>query len=132
MNPVRASSAAGTLLLLLSAAGAAADAGKVYRWVDSGGRVHYSDQPAPSANEVKLPTSAAAPRPVAAVDPGRGTDDARSKECQTRKDQLVAYRAASKISETDSLGKVHEYSPEEKQKLLEATAKSVQDLCGPG
>ncbi|MEJ1381753.1 MAG: DUF4124 domain-containing protein [Candidatus Sedimenticola sp. (ex Thyasira tokunagai)] len=40
----------------------------VYKWVDEAGRVHYSDQPAPGAEEIKLPEpSVYTPRSVGGI-----------------------------------------------------------------
>jgi glutaredoxin len=44
------------LAVLLCAAGQPAQAGKVYKWTDADGRVHFSDQPVdvPGVEEVKI------------------------------------------------------------------------------
>jgi len=118
------------LLLIVGAANAFAD-GKLYRWVDANGGVHYGDQPVGSAQEVepksvqsaKSTDTTAAQAPLA---PG----GASAEECQRKRDQLGSYRTAGKVSETDGLGNTRDYTPEEKQKLIEITEKSVHDLCG--
>ena len=51
-----------TVLLLLGATASA----QVYKWVDEDGVVHYSDQPAPGAERIDLPS-----RPTAAVPAAR-------------------------------------------------------------
>lgn len=43
------------LLILLLLIYCATLPAAVYKWVDESGRVHYSDQPAPGAEEIKLP-----------------------------------------------------------------------------
>lgn len=116
-------------IMLLLAGAVAADAGKVYRWVDAAGHVHYSDQADLSAHEVKknAPVTAQAPAHESADAAG----DARAQECQSKKELLISYRRAEKVTETDALGNTHEYSPDEKQKLIELTEKSIHDLCSP-
>jgi hypothetical protein len=42
---------------------------------------------------------------------------------------LDSYNKAAKVSETDSLGNVHEYSDEEKKKLIEQTKTKVDEKC---
>ena len=117
------------LAMLLLASTVKADPGKVYRWVDQGGHVHYSDQAEPSAQEVRknAPPTAIAP----ASENTDAVSDARAQECQHKKEQLITYRNASKVTETDGLGNTREYSPEEKQKLIELNEKSVHELCSP-
>ena len=112
------------VVTLVAALNADAAGGKLYRWVDKDGHVHFSDQPAPAAQEVKakLPNSADA---ATAVDA-----DKQAADCQRKKDQLAAYRSAIKVSETNSIGQTREYSEDEKAKLIELTEKSVREACG--
>ncbi len=120
------------IVLALAVAGAAADSGHVYRWTDQAGHVHYSDQADAAANEVKN-KPVAGTKPVQ-PDPSNATatsDDPRAQECQRKKEQLITYRHAAKVTETDGLGNTREYSPDEKQKLIELTEKSIHELCSP-
>ncbi|MDB5987662.1 MAG: hypothetical protein JWR16_2715 [Nevskia sp.] len=120
-----------TLFLLVLLTGAVhADTGKVYRWVDSVGHVHFSDQADLSAHEVKKNAPAASKAPVS--DSSEVSDGGvRAQECQRKKEQLITYRHAAKVTETDGLGNTREYSPDEKQKLIELTEKSIHELCNP-
>ncbi len=121
----------GWIALLLSGS-VLADANKVYSWTDSAGNIHYSDQTQANAHEVKT-----APPPSSQAVTTGGTssaasdDDAHAQDCQHKRDQLTTYQNASKITETDALGKTREYSPEEQQKLIDMTAASIHDLCTP-
>ncbi|MBL6752068.1 MAG: DUF4124 domain-containing protein [Nevskia sp.] len=112
---------------LLFAASALAE-GQVYRWVDQTGQVHYGDQPPPTATLINPLPAAAAPAPAAPAADSQAAKQA--EECKRRKDQLGVYKTAASVSETDALGNVHQYSPEEKQKLVERTQKYVDDNCG--
>jgi len=120
------------LIPLLLSGSVLADTNKVYSWTDSAGNIHYSDQTQANAHEVKT-----VPPPSSQATPGgtSGTaladDDAHAQECQHKRDQLTTYQNASKITETDALGKTREYSAEEQQKLIDLTTASIHDLCTP-
>jgi hypothetical protein len=115
--------AAVVLAALLVAGAAAAD--KVYRWVDRQGQVHYSDQPAPNAQEVEI--NAVAPAAAIASDEAAAR---RAAECQRKREVLVRYQNAAAITETDALGNTRQYSSEEKQKLIERTQAWLDQNCG--
>lgn len=52
-------------MLLACAAASAADTGKLYKWVDEKGVIHYTDQPRPGAKEVDVkPAQTYQPPPV--------------------------------------------------------------------
>lgn len=124
------------LALLLAAAAVQAGDGKLYRWTDAQGHVHYGDQPTANAKPVTpkvLPGTAPAPDGTApATAPAKPASVATTPdECQRQKDLLSSYRSAAKISETNSLGETREYSDEQKQKLIEVTEQNVAKACGP-
>lgn len=98
----------------------------VYRWVDKAGQAHYSDQPAPDAVEITVAPATVQPPPEAASAAAE-----RAADCKRKKDQLEAYKTADSLSETDALGNVRKYTPEEKQKLVELTQKKVDEACAP-
>jgi hypothetical protein len=113
--------------ILLAGCCAAVSAGEVYKWVDKDGKVHYGDRPkhqaeqvigAPPANDVEDPETVKAA-------------EAKAAECNRKKAQLENYRKASSIKETDSLGRIREYSEEERQKLLNLTERQVTEACEP-
>lgn len=118
-----------TVLLLIAAATAQAE-GKVYRWTDAQGRVHYGDQPAGNAQPVapKVPTLEAPASGEAS--PARKTAGALPLgTCEEKKAQLASYRRAAKITETSALGETREYSAEQKQQLIERTEAAVKEAC---
>jgi len=117
------------LMTLLLASSVGADTGKVYRWVDARGQVHYSDQADLSAHEIKqkAPVTSSAPTP----DTAGSNDTGSTNACQSKKEQLISYQHAAKITETDGLGNTREYSAAETQKLIELTEKSIHELCSP-
>lgn len=117
----------------------AAAAGTVYRWVDAAGQVHYSDSPQVGAKAVSVRAGAGIESPAAAESsapetpaPGTATiaklaPDAAA--CEKKKQDLASYKSAAKLSQRDALGKVHEFTPEERQKLLEITQGEIDQLC---
>ena len=102
----------------------------VYKWKDADGRVHYGDQPASGAERV----NAGAINSVTPDDTAKAaaTEDQAKKhteECGRKRDQLVNYKKATRIVETDSLGNQKEFSEDERQKLIERTQKQITDGC---
>jgi hypothetical protein len=51
-------------------------------------------------------------------------------DCDAKKKRLDSYKTATKIVETDSLGRQHEYTEEEKKQLIQKTQQAVQETCG--
>jgi hypothetical protein len=123
-NLVLRGSLIGAAVLLTAAAGAD---GAVYRWVDSSGQVHFGDQPPAAATIVSQPQQA--PAVEAPGTAAAATTAKLAEQCKRKKDQISAYTSASSISETDALGNVHQYTPEERQKLLDTVQKFVADNC---
>jgi len=120
------------LIALLLSGSVLADTNKVYSWTDSAGNIHYSDQTQANAHEVKTaPPPSSQAVTTGGTSYGASDDDAHAQECQHKRDQLTTYQNASKITETDALGKTREYSPEEQQKLIDITTASIHDLCTP-
>lgn len=116
-------------------------AGKVFRWVDAQGRVHYGDQPARDARELR---QLDAPRPAAgAAEPAAATPEptaeaneeeavARAAACAAKREQLKSYETATALIEKDTLGREREYSAEERVQLVERARSEVQALCEGG
>lgn len=115
------------LAVLLCLSGAAA-AGSTYRWVDKDGNVHYGDQVPMGSQarllkpDVTLTGSGPSEAEVAAA-------KARAENCKKLQAQLDNYSKASKITETDALGNVRDYSDADKQKLIEQTRAKVDEAC---
>ena len=109
-----------SLLLALVFLASAAQAQKIHRWVDEQGRVHYGDRPPAGAEEVPIRKRNAPALTENLVDPS----------CEEKRAKLIDYRDAARIVETDALGNEKEYSPEQRQMLIERTEASVLDACG--
>lgn len=109
---------------------AAAMAGEVYKWTDKDGRVHYGDRPKAGGEEVEIRgTGGKGPR---LFDPAeRQVQSAHDAECQRKKAQLDTYRKAPSISETDNLGRTHEYSEEERKLFLQRYEQETATACAP-
>lgn len=103
-------------------------AGKLYRWVDANGKVHYSDRPVAQAEELKLRVPGVSTPPEERGD-AEGEIEARAAECQSKREQLNTYTSASKIIEKDSLGREKEFTADEKQQLIEKTREAITQLC---
>lgn len=111
------------LLLAALVPGVAAD-GRIYRWVDAQGRVHYGDQPARGASEVRVP------RVDASGSPAPAAPAISQADCDRTRAELDNYRQAKDIVERDALGKERRYTPEERQQLIAITEGKLAAACG--
>lgn len=115
------------LLALLLATTSQAGTAKTYRWVDDKGRVHYSDVPVPSAEQVDVKPGSGVvgiPKP-----PGEGSPDQQDQNCGRLKEQLATYESATSITETDNLGRQKTYSAGEREQLLSRLRGQVAATC---
>lgn len=127
-------------------------AATVYRWVDDGGRVHYSDQPQGHVVEtVELPGSRRYPAEEKKPSPASATDDAspavaesgaagdegkeeqrrkmRSKNCRIAKDNLERNNRISRMYRVGADGERHYLSDAEREVVLEKSRRQVKDWC---
>jgi hypothetical protein len=108
----------------------------IYRWVDTEGHVHYTDKAEANAEPINVHTGQ--PREVEPIpaatssDPSIAGDQAAQKkgDCDQKKKQYESYRTAAKIVETDSLGRAHEYTPDEQKQLVQRSQQAMKDACG--
>ena len=115
--------------LVALAVAAGAHAGEVYKWVDKAGNVHYGDKPKEGAEQVDVKPGSGTGEPTGAeADKIKAAQQAR---CDQKKAQLATYKNAATVKETDSLGRVREYSEQEKQALIAKGEKDVADACAP-
>jgi uncharacterized protein DUF4124 len=111
---------AGCLLLW----GSAAAQGKLYRWTDKDGNVHYGDVPE-GGNAQQVDPHALAP----SDSPPPAATGASAADCQLKTTQLATYKNAATITETDAVGNQKELSAEDREKLLAQTQKFLDDHC---
>lgn len=116
-------------VLLLAFAAGTAGAGKVYRWVDAQGKVHYSDRP-DGGKAVEVRPGVTSTVPAAKPGADAAADEQRAALCTQKREQLATYKNASRIVEKDSLGNEKEFSAEEQLKLIEKTEQDIKALCG--
>lgn len=119
-------------LCLLLAAGPC-QAQKIYRWVGADGKVKYGDMPPSTATDVqpfdkRIGTTTAVPAAAATA----ATDEqvlARRQTCTTKAAQLKSFSNATKLIETDALGRKREYTAEERKLLVERTRAELDSQC---
>ena len=119
-------------LLCLTATGVyAAAQNSMYRWVDKDGNVHFSDQvPADiQAKLLKPDNTGPAPLSDEELAAAKAREQARMEKCEALKKQLDSYKKAGTISESDALGNIHEYSDDDKKKLVEQTQAKSDEAC---
>ncbi len=137
MNPLKV--VVGALLALASVSSYAA----VYRWVDTEGHVHYTDKAEPNSEPINIRTGQprdTTPLPSSsttssATSSSSGTSAPTTQEqkvalCAQKKQQLASYKTATKIVETDSLGRKHEFTAEEQTQLVTKAQQEMQEACG--
>ncbi|PPE73362.1 hypothetical protein C3942_13915 [Solimonas fluminis] len=116
------------VVLGLALATVPAMAAEVYKWVDPSGRVHYGDQPQPGWKRVGVnappASSPGTPAPAAAT-----YGEVDKAACEKKKQELESYQKAARVIERDALGREKEYSPEDRQKLIELARKQADDTC---
>lgn len=103
----------------------------VYRWTGEDGRTYYGDQPPLGARDVqtvgpRLGTAAT----TAASDAQQAETAQREAECARLRADLNRYRVATKLVETDSLGRERVFSAEEQKLLVAKTEAGVTLACG--
>lgn len=118
-------------------AAATAQAGKVYRWIDAEGRVHYGDVPGSQAREVQevgvRAGSVPAPQQQETKSPDPALEETgRLAVCEARRRQLDTYRNSARLIEKDNLGREHEFTAEERALLTDRTRVEIIELCGDG
>ena len=144
-----------TLSTVILFSSAAALAGKIYKWTDAEGNVHYgSDKPADSdAEKMKVDTSkTGVDRGAEALDNlKQGVDDDAErikeegipaeppvpslpmkevkKRCQNAKQDLATIQARGQLRERDASGEIRYVSDEEKQRRIKAAKQQVREYC---
>jgi hypothetical protein len=128
--------------LALCAVVSSADARYVYRWSENGVD-HYSDVERAGAERIWVSDDgksgshgpAKAAPAEAEPDPAAALKDPKSPEfkkmrCEQRSAQLKQFEGASKLTERNAAGEEHEYTPEEREKLIAQTKADVERYCG--
>ena len=110
--------------LMLAANAQAGD--RTYRWTDAQGRVHYSDVKNENGEQVQIKLGS---KVTETPKEDQVTVAARQLDCQRKKDQFTVYNSSAEITETDSLGRTRNYSPEERQQLIDAARQQMLSAC---
>lgn len=117
------------VILLAGLISVPALAAGVYKWVDTQGGIHYGDTAQPGWRRVDVsPTVVEAGALPKSAD--SGTAGKSAADCKQKRDTLAGYKASSRIVERNSLGVEHEYTAEEKQKLIAMTEQQLA-ACPP-
>lgn len=152
--PFKRASIATYIMVIFLGAGAAS-AGKIYKWTDAEGKVHYgSEKPVDTAAEkMKVDTGkTGVDRGAKALDDlKQAADDEaqRVKEegipaqppvpslptkevkrrCQAAKQDLATIQARGQLRERDEKGNTRYVGEEEKQRRIKAAQKQVREYC---
>ncbi|HET8882630.1 MAG TPA: DUF4124 domain-containing protein [Solimonas sp.] len=104
-------------------------AANVYKWVDAQGHFHFSDTAEPGWRRVDVSPTVVDGGPLPQTAAATASDK-RAAECRQKRDALVGYKTAARIVERNGLGVEHEYTAEEKQKLIAMTEQQLAS-CPP-
>lgn len=121
--------------LLVMGVASAASGDRIYRWKGADGKTHFGDTPPASAQEVrnfdgKVGGPSNSPPPPSGPPLTEEQIAARDADCVTKREQLKTYRSAVRLVERDALGREHEYTPEERQQLVQRVENDIQTVCG--
>lgn len=143
-----------TLLVLMVVLGSA-QAGKVYKWVDENGQVHYSSQkpPGQDAETVKIrkgpkvqpPAEEASTETTEATDEEAVDEDVakeaakqkaqadaalRKKQCEAARKNLAALNRSTRVVQVDEAsGKRSVMTDDQRIKAFEMANQSIKDNC---
>lgn len=144
-----------TLCMVLCLGSGAVIAGKIYKWTDEAGNVHYgSEKPADAeAEKMKVDTSkTGVNRGADALDKQKQEEDdeaQRIKEegvpaqppvpslpmkevkrrCQAAKQDLATIQSRGQLRERDAKGNTRYVGEEERQRRIKAAKKQIREYC---
>ena len=144
-----------TLCMVILFSSAATVAGKIYKWTDAEGKVHYgSEKPADAdAEKMKVDTSkTGVNRGAAALDDLKQQVDDEAerikeegipaeppvpslpmkevrKRCQKAKQNLATIQSRGQLRERDANGETRYVSEEEKQRRIKAANQQIREYC---
>ncbi len=145
------------LALTLAALVAPAQA-ELYKWVDSQGKVHYSDRPPPNAAQKAATMKAPPPAPAAAASPApqktikeqeleyrqrkaeeaeaaakaQKEADVRAQNCRNARGNLNTYTEGGRVVRFNAQGEREYVSDEERAREIERWKSEVSRWCSPG
>ena len=143
-----------TLSTVILFSSAAAFAGKIYKWTDAEGKVHYgSEKPADAdAEKMKVNTDKTGVESGAALDDLKQQVDDEAekikeegipaqppvpslsmkevkKRCQAAKQDLATIQSRGQLRERDANGEIRYVSDEDKQRRIKAAKQQVREYC---
>ncbi len=125
-----------TMMIFASSASAG-----LYKWVDSGGNVHYSQKPPRDQQFERLKPAAAAPEDSKPLYPSTtlkksndtvATETAKNKKiratnCLNAKNNLKSYQLSRRVRDKD--GKVTIVDDKERAQQIEKAKKAISQFC---
>lgn len=116
---------------LLLASGPAG-AGKVYKWVDESGGVHYGEKPPPAveAETIRVPAGSGS----AVAEPPAPTEAERlaaqeAEYCRVATENYNSLGTAGEVKAMDEYGQVQVLTPEQKQTERERAKAAMERYC---
>lgn len=98
---------------------------EVYRYRDAEGNLVFTDKPHHAAEKIIVKPDS---RPVIAP-PSEEEVAARAARCADFKEKLASYKKAVRLVGQGADGTKYEYTPQQRQRLIDDTALRVQDSC---
>lgn len=126
------------LFILSGAVGAT----EIYQWVGADGKTHFGDVPPSDATSVKqvsrkVGIGGTVPSVNSRADAPSDTDEqpgieatlASGDECAYKRQQLVSFKSAISLVETDALGREREYTAEERGQIVRKIEREMALAC---
>ncbi len=119
------------LLLACLIAALPAQAKTVYRWVDSGGTVHYGEQPSPVYPSTAVEISSSEAREVLGEDdaPPAAADSERQQYCQRATRNLELLNSPGQITYKDEYGVEKVLSEQERAEQRTRAEEAIARYC---
>ena len=121
----------GAALLLATALPQNAHSAGIYRWVDSNGKVHYSDKSVFNSRRVRstdLSGRTIPPKPQIPV-PVEYAEEVK-RQCALHKSRLESFQAATDITYRDPSGNQIPLNATQQKIEIERTKQEVRTFCG--
>lgn len=139
------------IMLTVALSTSVAAGGKVFKWTDKDGKIHYGDQPESTASEVNIQAPSSISSPGSDTDsadnksskdtkvvPNGDTGSAAKKDkdakeiekiCSELEAQIKTYESAGRLIEKDKDGNRRILTDDERKKIIADRTKQRDDLC---
>lgn len=120
------------IVIVLVTAASLVQAAGVYRWVDAGGNVHYSDQPVANAERVNAATlQSKTVQPAPEVQVSKRFRERVQRECATARERIAMYDRAGAVYGNTVTGVRYELDSVQRQRRIDELRAARAKYCAP-